>query len=216
MKTSRKLQIRIVRRLWLACFGLFSLLASQGQGQEPPARPQRIENRAEITVPAVFKFYQEGRWRYLILSNEQHNYMIPWPLDPRFNGASVVQSNQVYTFTVVEEPCTTITVPVTNTTAPQVVRIRKDSQVIYDLEQCEIHHTTMERLEVPISYGLRPASTNEPSFLTEQRLFPHHREEVDGGCIILSTSPKTKDVYVCRQCQAAYENWKKEHGQAQR
>jgi hypothetical protein len=186
------------------------LALAHADAQQTNVPIQRTETRVVMTTAAKFQPYYNGG-RFLTLSNHQHSYMVWWPLDPRFKGASTIQSNEVYTFTVVEEPSTSITFPVTNIIIPDVVRIEQGGRVIYDIEECEIHHTRMERKEVPISYGLPCLLAGEPTVDVEQRLFPHRREFVLGGCTILETSPNTKDLYVCRECRTAYENWKKEH-----
>ncbi len=158
-----------------------------------------------INITATPKFEHRGEWVYLLIADSKHNFDIAWSMPPRFSLFPVsLQTNRTYTFTVLEEPYKDIKVP-------KVIRVRQDDKVIYDQEICELHGTQMEYKTVRIAYGLIRPKPGEPSGEDEKRLFPHRREISFGGCCVEPDSPKTEKVFVCGQCKAAYENWKKEH-----
>lgn len=145
---------------------------------------------------------------YLTISDAKHSYEFPWGIPPHYNGSVVLESNRVYTFTVIEEPLSLLGV---GSSFPVVVRVERDGKMIYDREVCEVHQIQMERKWVRIVYGLIAPGPGEPSGDTEQRLFPHRREVSFGGCVVSPDSPKTNKVYVCSQCKKAYEKWKTEN-----
>ncbi|HMJ65368.1 MAG TPA: hypothetical protein VK615_08445 [Candidatus Binatia bacterium] len=140
---------------------------------------------------------------YLTISNENARYEVYWSYPPNYDRPVVLESNRVYTFTVIGEPindCPSLVVP-------RVVRVEKDGKMLYDREICDVHHIRMERKEVPILYGLILPGLGEPGGDTAQRLFPHRYETRLGGCCVTPTSPKTDKVYVCSECKKAYANW---------
>ena len=77
---------------------------------------------------------------------------------------------------------------------------------------CELHHSQMTKTNVPIQYGMigysqwalafKAASTNS---------FPHAEDQVMGGCMVGSDSPRQAVIYVCAQCLRAQEQWISEH-----
>ncbi|AWI09285.1 hypothetical protein [Ereboglobus luteus] len=77
--------------------------------------------------------------------------------------------------------------------------------------QCEVHHTAMEKKKVAVIYGLmapeawlRNHLRKEINYLSFSRMakkeFPHARDIVFGGCEISNTSPASAYLYVCPQC----------------
>ena len=156
----------------------------------------------QVVITAQPKFADEGEITYLLLADRKHQYEVAWAMPPKVRFVPVeLDTNRVYTFTLHEKPYRNITIP-------ELLRVQVDGQTIYDIEVCEVHKLKMEQKKVRISYGLPPASMLPTD--TERRLFPHCREQVLGGCVISSDSPKTETIYVCGECKKGYEKWKAE------
>jgi hypothetical protein len=112
-----------------------------------------------------------------------------------------LDTNQVYTFTLIERLKG-------GGVDVELIRLQPEGKAVIDLDTCEVHKVKMEYKPVPITYGLPVHGTNEPSLQTEQQLFPHYREFLEGGCVSDSDSPKTGRLFVCRRCKADYEDWR--------
>ena len=178
----------------LLCFTFVKPLIHSAESAKAPViitAPARLENR-------------DG-WTYLIISNSNHSYELPWARPPHFDGDVALQADQVYTFTVIEEPF------MRDVLIPHVAKVEQNGRTIYDREVCEVHHAKMERKKVRVVYGLIRPGAGEPSSDTERRLFPHRHEISFGGCDVGSYSPKTEKIYVCDQCKKAYAKWKAEN-----
>ena len=99
-----------------------------------------------ITAPA--KLEPGGEWIYLTISDAKHSYELPCVFRPPYNGPVALESNRVYTFTLMKEPYKT------GRLISHVVKVEQDGKMIYDREVCEAHQVKMERTEVKIIYGL--------------------------------------------------------------
>src|SRR5690349_9170777 len=77
-----------------------------------------------ITAPA--KLEHRNDWIYLIVSDSKHSYEIAW------DEEVALQTNQVYVFTIIEEPF------MRNAFLPRVTKVQQDGKTIYDREMCEI------------------------------------------------------------------------------
>ena len=179
-----------MRTIVLLCFVFSQLVASAAE-----------QSNAPVVITAPAKLEQRGDWIYLTISDAKHSYDLPWA---NYAGSVALESNRVYTFTIIEEPFRSGFIP-------EVVRVERDGKMIYDREICEVHHIKMYRKEVRIAYGLILPGPGEPTGETEQRLFPHRLEVSFGGCVVSPDSPKTEKVYVCSECKKAYEKWKSKH-----
>jgi hypothetical protein len=157
-----------------------------------------------IVITTKPRFEQRGQFVDLVISDTNHSLDISWwmPPDKQF-GPVLLDTNRVYTFTVVQKPFYSISIP-------KLCKVQSGSQTIYDIEVCEIHKTKMEYKEVEIAYGLVRRGPNGPSRDIERRLFPNHREYSLGGCGKTPDDPKTDWIYVCSDCRNAYEKWKSE------
>jgi hypothetical protein len=162
----------------------------------------RAGTSKEVVITTRPKFDARAQFTYLILADDKQRYEVAWAMPPKIQFVPVVlDTNLVYTFTLQEKPFREITFP-------ELLRVQAGGETIYDIAVCEVHKCKMQLKEVRISYGLPP-----PSMLptdTERRLFPHGREQVLGGCVISSGSPKTEKIYVCSECKSGYEKWKRE------
>jgi hypothetical protein len=134
----------------------------------------------------------------LIISGTNCSYTFDWGYG-KISPASL-DTNRVYTFTVTQTRWRGISIP-------QLRRVQLDGQTVYDIEVCEVHKTRMELKTVPIEYGLIMPDSHDPSGETRLRLFPHSRDYVLGGCVVMPDSPKTDSVYVCSECQKASAKW---------
>ena len=161
-----------------------------------------------VVITAKPKIAQRGEFSYLVIADKNNSFDFSWgmPPDMQFYPVSL-DTNRVYTFTVVKTPFHGVPIP-------ELRKVQSGGQTIYDIEVCETHKTRMEHKKVEIVYGLVRPGPDEPSGLTERRLFPHHREFSLGGCVIGPGSPKTERVYVCIDCKRAYEKWKSENTKA--
>lgn len=162
-----------------------------------------------ITAPAKLEW--RGDWMYLRVSDASHRYEFPWGCPPKYSPTGIVslETNHVYTFTVVEEQ--SLLVPshllVTNVPVPRVLRIEDQGKLIWDHEVCEVHRSKMEFKDVPIAYGLFVPRPNDPTSDEDLRLFPHRREFSNGGCAVTLKSPKTEKIHVCNDCKEAFAWW---------
>jgi hypothetical protein len=170
-----------------------------------------------ITAPAKFKAH--GAWTYLTITDTKHSYDFLWTISPHgYAPAGVVslETNHVYTFTVIEEDpglnCLLKDYLLTKTPIPRLRRIEDHGKLIWDREVCEVHWIKMDFRDVPIVYwDRRSPPPGEPTRDEELRLFPHRYELYFGGGSHGSDSPKTNNVYVCSECKKAYEKWKLQH-----
>jgi hypothetical protein len=162
-----------------------------------------------ITSPAKME-WRDG-WMYLRISDAKHSYEFPWGFPPRYSHTGIVslESNRVYTFTVIEEESTLIPkhLMLTNIPIPRVLRIEDHGKLVWDHEVCEVHKTKMEFKEVSIVYGLIIPGPPAPTPDQELRLFPHRGEVSFGGCAVTLDSPKTESIYVCSECKEAFAWW---------
>lgn len=78
--------------------------------------------------------------------------------------------------------------------------IRDGTDVLFDARVCPLHHVIMERVEVPICYGL----PSKP-FLEAFDQFSGGPGFVMGGCSVLPE--KTEMAYRCPKCVEAYQAW---------
>jgi hypothetical protein len=185
------------------------------------------ETNSLIVITAPAKFELRGDSTYLTISDSKHSYDFLWAYRPQYKwafspqrniytGIVSLETNHVYTFTVIEEDPSLDSLHkdhlLIKTPIPRVRRIEDHGKLIWDREVCEVHWIKMDFRNVPIVYGdrLRPVP-GEPTSDEELRLFPHRLEVYYGGGGYGSDSPKTNKVYVCSECKKAYEKWKSEH-----
>lgn len=84
--------------------------------------------------------------------------------------------------------------------------IRDKGAMLYDARLCPLHHVMMERVEVPVFYGL-PSE----EFMKASEDFSGGPGFVSGGCVRMEgISPKTEMAYRCRTCADLYAKWEAE------
>ncbi|PTX94612.1 hypothetical protein [Opitutus sp. ER46] len=76
--------------------------------------------------------------------------------------------------------------------------IRVTGQTLYDRRTCPVHHVTMQRMELPIHYGM-------PAYNDAWEKFSGGPGFVQGGCVV--TPQRTAMGYRCPECSAEYEKW---------
>jgi hypothetical protein len=180
---------------------LLQLLLVVLLGQFTVSAAERTKGAVSITTTP--KFEERGQFTYLIIGDAKHSYDVAWAMPPGLSFVPVsIETNRVYTFTVVEEPYKSIKIT-------KLTRVQQQGKIIYDVEVCEVHKTRMEHKKVRIAYGLIMPSPGQPTADDERELFPHWREISFGGCCIEPDSPKAEKIYVCSQCKVAHEKWTK-------
>lgn len=79
--------------------------------------------------------------------------------------------------------------------------IQDGETVIYDARICPLHHVSMERVEVPVHYGLPSAA-----FMEASKDFSGGPGFIMGGCVV-NDDAKTEMDYRCPICAALYAKW---------
>ncbi len=162
-----------------------------------------------VVVTAKPRFQHQGQFVDLIISDKNHSFNISWGMSPYLQFIPVsLETNRVYTFTVAQTTLRSFSIP-------ELRKVKLDGRTIYDIEICEVHKTRMKHKVVRVAYGLIIPGPDEPSGVTERRLFPHRREISFGGCVSTPDSPKTERVYVCSECKKACDKWRSEHKKPQ-
>jgi hypothetical protein len=152
-----------------------------------------------VTVTASPRFEDRGEWKCFILTNSQETFRL-WALGEQSAVPGVsLDTNKIYEFVFTNHP-------LANTFQRELIEVRLNGRVVYDVETCEIHHVKMERKVVPVYYGLIRPGPGEPTPDLEGQFFPHRHERALGGCI--PGPEKTTEVQVCAACKAAYLEWK--------
>src|SRR2546423_2544860 len=81
---------------------------------------EKAKSAVVITAPA--KLQARGEWIYLTIADGKDNYELPWAMPPHYAGSLALESNRVYTFTVIEEFFQR------GISIPQVVRVERDGK----------------------------------------------------------------------------------------
>ena len=161
-------------------------------------RISAADAKLSVTVTTQPRFEEQGRFTYLVISEGRRDHRLLWAT-PEFQYIPIsLDTNKVYTFKITAG----------RYKAPKLQKVQQDSRSIYDVEVCEIHKTKMDYKEVKVFYGLILPAPDDPSSHVESQLFPHRREYLLGGCVVMPDSPKSESVYVCRDCKAAFEKWR--------
>lgn len=163
--------------------------------------PLKSAEQAPQTVVITSKprFEQRGKFTYLAISDTNRSFDMSWGMLPDMQFIPVsLDTNRVYTFTVVQRPFRSITIP-------ELRKVQLGGQTVYDIEVCEAHKTKMEHKEVKIAYGLILPGRDDPSADTERRLFPHRSEYSLGGCAV--GEEKTTKMYICSACKESFTWW---------
>jgi len=129
-----------------------------------------------ITVTASPQFEERGEWKCFILTNSQETFRL-WALGEQSAVPGVsLDTNKIYEFVFTNHP-------LANTFQRELIEVRLNRRVIYDVETCEIHHVKMERKVVPVHYGLiRPGPGLSPSARVGSRwLLPPPRKNDRGA-----------------------------------
>jgi hypothetical protein len=200
---------------------IFSLLASGAASAEDASGLPAIRSHT-FTVPARIEtspqdggerlFISDGKenFQFFYASHDQGRRLSPYPF--------VIEPGKIYTFTVEERPIPNI-VRIRDESGkeekgpdffwtPVLIRVVDGDKALFDMEVCELHKCRMERREIPITYGLIRVQKGLPTLEQERTLFPHRRDYVLGGCIVMP-GKKTETMYVCPECRTAYEDWRK-------
>ena len=91
--------------------------------------------------------------------------------------------------------------------SPKLVRITDGDRLLYDASMCRVHGIKMERVVVPITYGLYMPDRSHSR--AEESEFPN-TGVVLGGCCVDTERPSTH-TWVCPTCLANKNRWEKQH-----
>lgn len=174
--------------------------------------PAKIEKSPQDGGERLFIMEGEKSFQFFYASHDTGRRLSPFPFE--------LEAGKTYTFTIEERPVPSFA-RISDKEAkdqpefywsPVVIRVVDGGKTVFDMEICEVHHCRMAREEVPISYGLIRLQKGLPSLEEEKALFPHRRDYVLGGCIVMP-GKKTETMYLCPECKAAYAVWQKAHPQ---
>jgi hypothetical protein len=84
----------------------------------------------------------------------------------------------------------------------RIETIQDGDRMIYDARICPLHHIKMERVEVPIVYGMP-----SPDFFEAAAAFSGGPGFIEGGCVS-DGEEHTEMAYRCPTCAAAYQKWR--------
>lgn len=173
--------------------------------------PARIETSAQDGGERLFISDGKQSFQFFYASHDTGRRLSPFPF--------VLEAGKTYTFTVEERPFPPM-VRIRDEGAkeedkvpdyfwtPVLIRVVDGDVALFDMEVCELHKCRMERREVPITYGLIRVQRGLPTLEQEKELFPHRRDHVLGGCIVMP-GKKTETMYICPECRIAYDAWRK-------
>jgi len=191
-------------------------IAAEGDPALPAIRshtfkaPARIETSAQDNGERLFISDGKLSFQFFYASHDTGRRLSPFPF--------VLEPGKTYTFTIEERPFPTM-VRFTDEGekedkapdyfwSPVIIRVVDGEKALFDMEVCGLHHCRMERREIPITYGLIRLQKGLPTLEEEKALFPHRRDYVLGGCIVMP-GKKTETMYICPECRTAYEAWQK-------
>lgn len=175
----------------------------------------------EKTFTGIAEFKEEGETRVLILRDGGSVIAILWSskfLRPR----APVIAGQKYQLTVREDESTDLDVPiafvsdrlhdshgarVADSDFYRLVRITDGSTTVFDENFCEVHYVRMKLVAANVEYGMIGVDSRAEGICEVD--FPHHRNWIRGGCIVGDV--KRAERYVCSECVAATEKYKREH-----
>ena len=148
----------------------------------------------EITCKPTF--VRRGAAVHVLLQDATNRLESMWYTSDFFLGRFKLNTNQVYTFTVLEG----LDMP---PTGPRIVRVRHRAETIHDATVCQVHHARMTLKPQQFVLGW-PSS--QPS-QAEERRFPN-RHRVFYDCVVKPKRRQTQLMYECAECNTAYGKWK--------
>lgn len=168
--------------------------------------PQKyVRTGTTRTFSGVPRLRQVENSVWLVLHDNGYVLEIPWSA-PGFPSAVELVAGRHYTITLLDEQSWDTDVrtaclsdrehkdwsdAVYDSKSYLLARIQDGSKVLFDRSVCEVHHLPMIQRKVPIEYGL-------PVLDIADVKFPHHRNYIQGGCMVMEE--KEGDFYVCPVC----------------
>lgn len=175
----------------------------------------------EKTFTGIAEFKEEDETSVLIFRDSGSVIAVPWSskfLRPR----APVIAGRKYHLTLREDESSDLDVPiafvsdrlhdshgarVADSNFYRLVRITDGSTTVFDENFCEVHHVRMKLVAANVEYGMIGVDSRAEGICEVD--FPHHRNWIRGGCIVGDV--KKAERYVCSECVAATEKYKREH-----
>ena len=75
---------------------------------------------------------------------------------------------------------------------------------------CEVHHSTMDKMVVPIYYGLMAfPPRSQDLYAASTNSFPHARDSINPSCVV--SREREAVIYICPQCVSARRQWETDY-----
>ena len=170
----------------------------------------KIPKERHVTVQTKAKFKQQsigGAHSYytLEIKSDGDDRSIYWPTNaPK---PLSLNKNRSYTVELLEEEHR---MPIGddgfNFWSPELFRLIDGDRLLYDASMCRVHGIKMNRVVVPIAYGLYMPDQNYSR--AEDSAFPN-AGVVLGGCCVDTERPSTH-TWVCPTCLANKSRWEEQ------
>jgi len=174
----------------------------------------------EKTFTGIAEFKEEGETSVLIFRD---SLVLAFSWSSKFlRPRAPLTAGRKYHFTLREDESIDLDVPiafvsdrlhdshgarVADSDFYRLVRITDGSTTVFDENFCEVHHVRMKLVAANVEYGMISMDSRAEGICEVD--FPHHRNWIRGGCIVGDV--KKAERYVCSECVAATEKYKREH-----
>lgn len=194
-----------------------SLHLSTAQYDARPSDPnQYVRTGKKLMLSGIVKLRPVGDAQWLVVHSGGYVLEIPWE-GPGYPAPAEVKSGKSYSITLLDGEALDNDTRIASLSDREhkdwpdavddskifvLALIQNGDRILFDRSVCEIHHARMIEERVEVSYGL-------PAMTDCDRLFPHHRDYILGGCVV--QEQKTGMLYVCPICVAACAGYKVAH-----
>jgi hypothetical protein len=177
----------------------------------------------EETLQGILAVKQEEKRTSLVLRAGDRVIYIPWSLKG-YRERLPISLGKTYRITLRHEDPTDLDEPIAlisdrdhenfddafhDSEINLLIRIQSGDDTLFDRSICEVHHIKMSEIMAEVNYGMWVPGGTEAYCV---KSFPHYRNFVLGGCLLLDT--KNAPLFVCPECVASCEHYKREHPEA--